>query len=384
MKYIYFIHIFSFLLVTDRAKIEILPSLINLSINQNPLGTIPSFNNTKIDSLSLQDTSLISAEFPSCYENSLLQTVSLSINKIRSIKESDFLVLRNSPLKKFHLNSASISTIDQNAFAPLTQLQSLSLQDNQLKSCEFLTILRSLSSIKLDGNLFTSLPEQLSTPGKIKTYTFTRNSITVIDELSPLSKWVKMNYTNMKISLVDNPFNCCLSLWFIRLLKTSPQLVDDASLLTCATPINYKGKFLIELNPDEMNCSGDKPNKTWWTTARIIIIISIGAVIIAVAIGLIVFRCFLRHRLRTGYLPIGEGNEDHYSTIDPSISGGPAFPVLDDDYDGLSTHTYDDDMRSIFQSEAPTQITAEAIYAADGSQAGGSEIQEAALIPNIH
>ncbi|CAF1226800.1 unnamed protein product [Adineta steineri] len=178
--------------INDRIKIESLPKLTNLILNQNPLEIIPPFNIRTLQFLSLEDTSLTSAEFPTSYNNSSLQRISLSNNKIHSINETDFLVLYNS------------------------QLTELSLKNNQLKSCEFLLNLPRLYSINLDKNQFTSLPQQLTTPGKIRNYSFMHNFITVIDETSPLNIWLKNNYTNMKIYLANNSLDCCLSLWFIR------------------------------------------------------------------------------------------------------------------------------------------------------------------------
>ncbi|CAF3766826.1 unnamed protein product [Rotaria magnacalcarata] len=156
--------------VTDRAKIENLSLLVDLSFNQNILGIIPPFNRAKIRSLSLQENSLVSAEFPSSYSSSLLKTISLSNNKIRWINVEDFLSLRDSQLTKLSIDSSSISKIDQNAFTQLKKLEALSLKNNQLKSCEFLSNLPSLSSIKLDDNQFTSLPQQLATQEKSKSF----------------------------------------------------------------------------------------------------------------------------------------------------------------------------------------------------------------------
>jgi len=257
----------------------------------------------------------------------------------------------------------------------LIQLQSLSLKNNQLKSCEFLTNLPRLSSINFDNNQFTSIPQQLSTRGKIKAFSFKHNSISIIDDTSPLYKWFKANYTNIQIYLANNSFDCCLSLWFIRFLKISPQFIGDASLLTCVTPSEFAGKLLIKLNPDEMNCSGDIPNKSWWTTGRIIGIIIGFIVIIGIVVIIVIVICIRHHRSRSGYTEI-DGIDD-----DPPSPSGPVFPILDEDDDALSTHTYGSFTRNDTQSEAPTHTTAEGTYVADGSQAGGSQIQESALIP---
>jgi hypothetical protein len=182
--------------------------------------------------------------------------------------------------------------------------------------------------------------------------------------------------------LANNSFDCCLSLWFIRFLKTSPQFIGDASLLTCATPSEFAGKSLIKLNPDEMNCSGGVQNTSWWSTGRIIGVIIACTLTIGIIVIIAILIRIRRHPSRSGYTEI---DDNLYSNIDPSLSGGPPFPVLDEDYDALSTHTYVGGIRSVEQSEAPTHNTAEGLYAADGSQAGGdSQIQEAALIPHFH
>ncbi|CAF0758722.1 unnamed protein product [Adineta steineri] len=278
--------------INDRTKIESLPKLTNLILNQNPLEIIPPFNIRTLQFLSLEDTSLTSAEFPISYNNSSLQRISLSNNKIHSINETDFLVLHNS------------------------QLTELSLKNNQLKSCEFLLNLPRLYSINLDKNQFTSLPEQLTTPGKIRNYSFMHNFITVIDETSPLNIWLKNNYTNMKIYLTNNSLDCCLSFWFIRFLKISFEIVGNASLLTCTSPLNFAGKLLIDLNPDEMNCHNDITKKP-----RVIGIISgfIGIIIISIVAAFIWNQ---RRPLRSGYREI-DGIDESY--------GGPAFPISDEE-----------------------------------------------------
>jgi hypothetical protein len=307
------------IIVDDCSKIENLNKLTDLSLNQNPLGTIPPFNNSKIRSLSLQDTSLRSAAFPASYNGSLLQRIVLSRNEIPSINEHDFAVLRYCKVARLTINSASVSKIDQNAFIPLIQLQELSLENNQLKSCEFLSTFRLLSSIKLDGNQFTSIPQELSAPKTIKSFSFKKNSISIIDESSPLHTWRTMNYTNIKIYLANNPFDCCQSLWFIQFLHTSPHFIGDASLLTCASPSSYAGKFLIKLNPDDMNCGGVKPNKSWWTTGRIIAV-TVGGLVPVVALITVIIVFTRRKRSRSGYRVI-DGTDDPSDPDDEVIDG---------------------------------------------------------------
>ena len=375
---IYFIE--KFLTDDDIAKINRLSNLIELNLDQNPLGKIPAFNHTNLQSLSLRDSLITSTQFPSSYNNCQLQKIALSDNKIRAINEHDFAMLSNSKLDRLELDSGSISKIDRNAFGILKNLQSLSLKQNQLKSAEFLLNIPKLSSIKLDGNQFTSLPSQLSVQGNIKIYSFIHNSITTIDESSPLNTWLLKNWTNNKIYLVNNPIDCCLSLWFIGFLKKASQFVEDSSILTCAAPSNLVGQFLMNLNPDDVDCGGDKPHTSWWTTGRILGIL-IGCISLIVIILIILYRCFRHRPLRSGYSEIG----DPYVNIDSSLPGGPVFPDLNDDnYDHLSTYTYPDGTQSYVPSHTQTHSTAEGIYPADASQEGDSVTENTALLHPTH
>ena len=76
--------------------------------------------------------------------------------------------------------------------------------------------------------------------------------------------------------------------------ESSTSLVADASLLTCAQPLNYAGQHLIKLDPNTLNCDEIQPNGTWWTTPRIMIVIGVGLIVLFVVniiIIIIVTRC---------------------------------------------------------------------------------------------
>jgi hypothetical protein len=245
------------------------------------------------------------------------------------------------------------------------QLQELSLKNNQLKSCEFLSTFRLLSSIQFDGNQFTSLPQELSAPKTIKTFSFTHNSISVIDESSPLHTWLKMNYTNIKIYLANNPFDCCQSLWFIRFLKTSSNFIGDASLLTCVTPLNYAGKQLIKLNPDEMNC-GVIPSKSWWTTGRIISV-TVGGLVAVLVLIIVVIVFNRRERSRSGYTEIG-GIDDPSPSAPIGSSSQIVFPPYGEDNDDAMSSSSTIVRRSATGSEAPTYATIGGVSAIDDNR----------------
>ncbi|CAF0863715.1 unnamed protein product [Adineta ricciae] len=365
--------------VEDIEKINNLTNLMDFSLNQNPLGKIPSFHINNLQSLSLIDTSLTSAEFPPSYNNCPLKAITLNDNKLRSINENDFAVLENSKLHRLHLDTASISKIDQNAFSVLKHLDSLSLKQNQLKSAEFLANLPRLSSIKLDGNQFTSLPPQLSIQKTMRIASLTSNSITNIDESSPLHTWLMKNWTSNRIYLANNPIDCCSSLWFIRFLQKTPEFVADRSLLKCAAPTSLAGQFLLDLNPDRLNCGDEPPKHSWWTIGRILGILGgIIGIVISFIIICIAYR-YIRYRpSQSGYTEI----DDPYVNVENTLPGGPVFPNLHDDEvdDRLSTYTYPDGTRSYAQ----THSTADGVYAVDPSQTGDSVVERTALLSRPH
>ena len=372
----------------DRAKIECLPNLIDLSLNENPLGVIPSFNQTKILFLSLQNTSLISAEFPSSYNASSLQTISLNGNKIRSINEKDLLVLHNANLDKLHLHNNELSSIDRNAFVPLTKLQALSLKNNRLSSCEFLPTLPLLSSVNLDGNQFVSLPQELSLESKIQVYSFKQNSISTIDESSPLHTWGKKNYTNKIVYLANNSLDCCQSIWFIRFLKLSPQFVGDAAALECAGPPELVRKKLISLDPDQLNCDGGS-GRIGWKVGRVVGVVVgsvAGAAIIALVVIFIV-KSVRRQRSQSGYRPIDGSNDSSRPPLLPSATydeNDRLLPIDTADEDDLdSIYATVRQVRNTTDSEAPRAPSHTGTDAIDGSLVGGSQITEAALIPRL-
>ena len=311
--------------------------LQTLSLNSNPLGVIPAFNRTNFQTLSLQDASLTSAQFPDSYTNYSVQRILLNNNKIPLIKADDFANLKGSNVKKLHIDSSSVSNIDQDAFTPLSELQSLSLKNNLLKSAAFISSVRSLASIELDGNQFTLLPQELAAPKTLRTFSFTNNSIAVIDESSPLNAWTKMNVTGLQISLRNNPFDCCQSLWFIRFLSTSSRFISDATQLKCVQPASYAGQFLIKLNPDMMRCGEHPPDESWWTTGRIIGM-SIGGILIAVLIITgVIFLIIHQNRLRSGYVEI-DGSVDPSPTAPPLPSSSHSFPTYgEEDDDAVSS-----------------------------------------------
>lgn len=325
--------------------------LKTLSLNTNPLGTIPPFNITKLQTLSLQDTSLTSAKFPDSYATCSVQRISLNNNKIPSITADDFTSLKNSQVKRLNIDSSAVSSIDQNAFTPLSDLQSLSLQRNLLKTASFISSVRSLASVELDGNQFTQLPQELAAPKTLRIFSFTNNSIAVIDESSPLHAWTKINVTGLKINLTNNPFDCCQSLWFIRFLSTSSQFVPDAAQLKCARPANYAGQLLIKLNPDMMACGQPSPSQSWWTIDRIIGV-SIGGILItvlAITGGIFLFR--RQQRLRSGYVEID-------GSVDPSPPTAPPLPSSHLPFPPYGEEEDDDDAGSSISAAVTTHASA--------------------------
>jgi len=236
----------------------------------------------------LENTFLKNATFPKSYENCTnLQSIILSNNTLTNITSDNFKSL--SSLTKISIDNAQLNSIEQNSFLSLSKtVQSISLVSNSLKSAEFFSTLPNLLSINFDKNNFTQLPLEIIKPGRTKHFFFRNNQIDIINELSPLFYWMKTNISDIEIYLNDNPFDCCQSRWFIRYLTGSNNLVKDSSNLTCVLPKIYKGKRLIDLHADLMDCSNGPfhPPKVHLSTLVIVLLCILGVVIfILVAIG---------------------------------------------------------------------------------------------------
>lgn len=255
IKFKYLILNLLFFLVDDLTTMNNITSLKTLILLNNPLTHIPEFSLSNLENLQLKNVNLTNGKFPKSFENcTKLQSIELSNNNLSTIKSDDLKSL--STLTKLSIENAQLNSIDQDSFTSLSKtLQSLSLLSNSLNSAEFFPTLPNLHSINFDQNKFQQLPLEIIKPGQTKSFFFRNNQINIIDELSPLFYWQKINLSNIEIYLNNNPFDCCQSRWFIRYLTNSKTFVKDSSNLTCASPKIYQGKRLIDLHAELMDCS---------------------------------------------------------------------------------------------------------------------------------
>ncbi|PZC80312.1 hypothetical protein B5X24_HaOG214921 [Helicoverpa armigera] len=111
----------------------------------------------------------------SLFRFSELKVLSLSGNRIKDLKESDFEKLNK--LEVLDLSSNSIKTIGFNVFQNMVLLYSLDLSHNELEVAnkDAFANLRSLSSINLSTNKLKSLPKDLFKNKTIKDFSVSEN-----------------------------------------------------------------------------------------------------------------------------------------------------------------------------------------------------------------
>ena len=332
-----------FFIVEDLAKLQNLSNLQTLIVNQNPLGMIPSFNISTLRSISFEDCALTSAAFPASFQiSAVLQTIGMNKNRLGVINQNDFAALKNARVRKLTLDNTNLYKIDSSAFAPLKQLQSVSFIGNQLQTLEFLPTLPVLASIKLDDNQFSALPPEMSQPQKIQSFSFLHNKISVIDDSSPLNRWEKMNSTSAKVTLANNTFDCCKSIWFIKFLKRSSKFVPDASQLMCQFPTELIGKKLMDVDENTIKCDDNKSkDKTVW--------ISIGGSACGVAtIAVVSLAIFFRKKKRSQYIEIPGVDSESY----PDVNFPSTAPT---DYTNSDIESVMSDSKTLTSFDPPDQ-----------------------------
>ncbi|XP_022079900.1 leucine-rich repeat and immunoglobulin-like domain-containing nogo receptor-interacting protein 1 [Acanthaster planci] len=158
---------------------------VNIDMGQNNIGHLPRGMLTgyfRLRSLDLSNNVISTIADGAFNALRTLKSLTLSFNRINRIGAGTFTGLRN--LQNLYLQGNSITSIHVNAFAAMTEIRDLNiagnqlltlpdavfspmvnirrlmLQENQLSTTNrFLTGLRSLVELDLDGNRFTTLPD---------------------------------------------------------------------------------------------------------------------------------------------------------------------------------------------------------------------------------
>lgn len=196
---------------------------------------------------------------------------------IPTVSQKNLPFYRNTNLTNLSLSNNGIQTFVADFFSELLSLRHLDLSSNQIHQIpsQLFSQLHNLESAMLQENLLNNLPlESFSQQGKLKLLNLSDNKISFLHHeqfvnLSALES-LDVSYNNLKavpeevvadfarlkrLNLHKNDWDCSCSVGpLVRLLHSSSAPAMQSSPL-CRSPQKFKGKTLMELSVDAVNCS---------------------------------------------------------------------------------------------------------------------------------
>ncbi|TNN86898.1 Immunoglobulin superfamily containing leucine-rich repeat protein 2 [Liparis tanakae] len=171
-------------------------------------------------------------------------TVSLSANKIKSLKSKTFTNITQ--VTSLWLAHNEIVTIEMDTFAPLVQLRNLDISYNKIVSFpwEDLLNLTALQLLKMNNNEMVHLPKDaFSTLKELRSLRINNNKFITI---------VQGTFTSLSsmshLQIFNNPFTCSCSLeWLRDWIATTKISVPDQTSIVCDTPEHLKGTMVTSI-----------------------------------------------------------------------------------------------------------------------------------------
>ncbi|XP_075064397.1 immunoglobulin superfamily containing leucine-rich repeat protein 2 [Mixophyes fleayi] len=173
-------------------------------------------------------------------------TLSLSANKISSLKKSNFVGVTQ--VTSLWLAHNDITAIERGTLATLVYLKNLDISHNQLVDFpwEDLANLPALQLLKMNNNRMVNLPlDAFDNLKDLRSLRINNNHFTVIREgtFKPL-------VSLLHIQIYNNPFQCTCSLMWLKKWSEEAQVtVAEKDLIACASPEEFQGKPLSKI-PD--------------------------------------------------------------------------------------------------------------------------------------
>jgi hypothetical protein len=303
-----------------RALFANLPRLELLSLNGNPLKTLPEDllkNSTNIIVFYVGDTRLSDedlAKIGSGHFGTNIILLSISGTPIENLKDGFFSglpelniieaagcgiksigadILNGTKTDEISLNNNTIQFIHKNAFrnldAPLVNFYCSSCQlTSNVTFNGFLKNIPKLSKLNLTDNAITFIPAYAFTGIRfIDLIDLSNNQISAIEDNAFPADFVWCDDTAC-IQLDNNPLNCDCNLASFR--SFAEKIKGDRSDWKCAKPNNVAGKSLMSLKIDQFCCNSTcglpplpvpTPNIAWFVSAHT------GVYFITLAVGMI-------------------------------------------------------------------------------------------------
>uniref|UniRef100_H3CSL7 Immunoglobulin superfamily containing leucine-rich repeat 2 n=1 Tax=Tetraodon nigroviridis TaxID=99883 RepID=H3CSL7_TETNG len=170
--------------------------------------------------------------------------VSLSANKIKSLKKSSFVNITQ--VSSLWLAHNEIVTIEKNTFTPLIHLRNLDVSSNNITffPWEDLRNLTALQLLKMNNNEMVNLPKDaFSTLIELRSLRINNNKFTTIVQ-GTFSALTSMSH----LQIYNNPFECSCNLeWLRDWISTTKISVPEKNSIVCSTPLHLKGTLVTKL-----------------------------------------------------------------------------------------------------------------------------------------
>lgn len=196
-----------------------------------------------------------------------VSTISLSANKIRSIRSGSFDSVHQ--LMSLWLANNQISTVEEGSFATLVHLRNFDVSHNNIANFPWgdLQNLTNLQLLKMNHNEMVHIPKDaFSTLKDLRSLRLNNNKFVT------MAKGTFQGLLSMShLQIHENPFACTCSLDWLRVwISTTTISISNQELIVCESPENLKGRVIGRL--PETNCKvpntsiqiePDAPNATF-------------------------------------------------------------------------------------------------------------------------
>lgn len=222
----------------DHQTFQRLPNLRNLQVQQNNLKMCVS----KQEQIELMLTDQNHQDPPGCVSFSSipnLQFLYLSENNLKTLPAN---VFSNTPLKLLDLSLNPGLEMDPNSLSGLkNSLVHLLLRDNNISKLNTdLSSLRSLKYVDLSTNQLTTLP-LWSKESSIESLNLQNNNLVTLEYSTVLA----LERSLKTLYMGSNPLSCCSNLRFLHMVQRSAVVVPDIETVTCvymedSEPVNIE------------------------------------------------------------------------------------------------------------------------------------------------